>query len=92
MYTHTGLEMVLALLLLYCVAMVPVQLAFWDHDNACITPRPTLYFDMFVDVFFLVSLRLTTTWQPAPPDQRSTVTARRLLSGEPPYSNGLITV
>jgi hypothetical protein len=32
------------------------QLSFWMNDDAC-TSFPTLYFDVFVDTFFLVHMK-----------------------------------
>ena len=42
-------------MLAYSAAIVPVQLSFWEQIDIC-TAQPTLYFDVFVDSFFLVSL------------------------------------
>ena len=43
-----------AVMLSYSAAIVPVQLSFWEPIDIC-TARPTLYFDVLVDTFFLVS-------------------------------------
>ena len=40
-------------LLLYSAMVVPVQLCMWDYDDPC-NKFPTLYFDVFVDIFFMV--------------------------------------
>ena len=42
-----------ALLLLYTAIVAPVQLCLWDYTDPCNT-FPTLYWDVLVDVFFLV--------------------------------------
>ncbi len=41
------------LLLLYTAVLAPVQICLWDYDNPC-NVFPTLYFDVFVDAFFIV--------------------------------------
>ena len=41
------------LFLLYTALIVPVQIFLWDYSNPCVI-FPTLYFDVLVDVFFLV--------------------------------------
>ena len=41
-------------LLLYTAVVVPVQIFVWSYDNPC-NMFPTLYFDTFVDGFFIVS-------------------------------------
>ena len=43
-------------LLVYGALFVPIQLSFWDKDTGRCIAVPTLPFDMFVDVFFCVSL------------------------------------
>ena len=53
-----GMLVMSAVLLFYTCALVPVQICMWDYDNNCVK-FPTLYFDVFVDVFFLVR---TTLW------------------------------
>ncbi len=40
-------------LLLYTAVIVPIQLFLWNYEDPCNT-FPTLYFDLFVDLFFLV--------------------------------------
>jgi hypothetical protein len=40
-------------LLLYTAVIVPIQLFLWSYDDPCNT-FPTLYFDIYVDLFFLV--------------------------------------
>ncbi len=42
-------------LLLYTAITVPVQICLWSYDDPC-NIFPTLYFDVVVDSFFLVSL------------------------------------
>ena len=42
------------LLLFYTAIIVPVQIFLWDYSDPCIT-FPTLYFDVLVDIFFMVS-------------------------------------
>ena len=49
---HACFEIVSAGMLVYSAFMVPIQLTFWNVDDPCWV-YPTLYFDMFVDVFFL---------------------------------------
>uniref|UniRef100_A0A7S0M0P5 Ion transport domain-containing protein n=1 Tax=Cryptomonas curvata TaxID=233186 RepID=A0A7S0M0P5_9CRYP len=44
-----------ALFLLYTACIAPVQICLWNYDNPC-NSIPTLYFDAFVDVFFLVDV------------------------------------
>ena len=41
-------------LLFYTAMVVPVQIFMWDYSNQC-NMFPTLYFDVMVDLFFLVS-------------------------------------
>ena len=41
------------LLLFYTALTVPVQICMWNYDDPC-NMFPTLYFDVFVDSFFLV--------------------------------------
>ena len=43
-----------AVVLFYSAAIVPVQLSFWESEDICYVP-PTIYFDVFVDSFFLVT-------------------------------------
>ncbi len=42
-----------AILLLYSAAVVPFQICMWDYTDPC-NVFPTLQFDMFVDLFFVV--------------------------------------
>ena len=50
---NASFEIVSAMMLVYSAFMVPVQLTFWNVDDPCWV-YPTLYFDMFLDIFFLV--------------------------------------
>ncbi len=46
-------------LLLYTAIIAPVQVFLWEFkDNEC-NIFPTLYFDIFVDLFFMVSLQIS---------------------------------
>lgn len=49
-----GMLFVSGILLLYTSIVVPVQICLWNYDNPC-RVFFTLYFDIFVDSFFLVS-------------------------------------
>jgi hypothetical protein len=40
--------------LLYTVIMAPVQIFVWEFNETECNLFPTLYFDMFVDMFFMV--------------------------------------
>ncbi len=40
-------------LLLYTAVIVPIQLFLWNYEDPCNT-FPTLFFDLYVDLFFLV--------------------------------------
>jgi hypothetical protein len=42
-------------LLFYTAMVMPVQIFMWDYGDPC-NKFPTLYFDVIVDSFFLVSL------------------------------------
>ncbi len=42
-----------AILLLYSAVVVPFQICMWDYSDPC-NVFPTLRFDMFIDVFFMV--------------------------------------
>jgi hypothetical protein len=44
-------------LLLYTALVVPAQIFLWDYSDMC-NMFPTLYFDVAVDIFFLVSLQV----------------------------------
>ncbi len=46
--------MLSCLFLVYSAYVVPMQLSFWMRDNPC-DPFQTLYTDLLVDTFFLVS-------------------------------------
>ena len=41
------------ILLLYSAIIVPFQICMWDYSDPCNT-FPTLFFDLFVDTFFIV--------------------------------------
>jgi hypothetical protein len=43
-----------AIFLIYTGALAPVQICLWNYEDAC-NAFPTLYFDVFVDSFFLVA-------------------------------------
>ncbi len=43
-----------AIFLLYTAVIVPIQICLWTNDDPC-TIFPTLFFDVIVDVFFMVS-------------------------------------
>ena len=45
-------------LLLYTAVVAPAQIFIWDNEEAECQTFPTLYFDVFVDSFFIVSLFL----------------------------------
>ncbi len=49
------IEFTSAMLLVYCIGVVPVQLSFWANLGSC-QRVPTMEFDMFVDLFFLVPI------------------------------------
>ena len=42
------------MLLLYTALVAPVQVFVWELDEVDCIPVPTLYFDIAVDIFFLV--------------------------------------
>ena len=42
-----------AWLLVYTAMVVPIQICMWNYDDPC-NMFPTLYFDVFVDIFFMV--------------------------------------
>jgi hypothetical protein len=48
-----GMVAVSGVFLLYTAGVVPVQLFLWNYDDSC-RAFPTLYFDVVVDVFFMV--------------------------------------
>ncbi len=41
------------ILLFYTAMVVPVQIFLWDYSDMC-RMFPTLYFDIIVDIFFMV--------------------------------------
>jgi hypothetical protein len=41
------------LLLVYTALFVPMQLSFWQSSDPCYV-APTLYFDLFTDLYFMV--------------------------------------
>lgn len=45
-------EFTSAMLLVYCIGVVPIQLSFWSNLTTC-QRVPTMFFDMFVDLFFM---------------------------------------
>jgi hypothetical protein len=51
-----------AYFLLYTATIVPIQICVWSYDDPC-NKFPTLFFDVLVDLFFLVrpgNLRFAT--------------------------------
>ena len=48
-----GMLLTSAALLLYTATIVPIQVCMWNYDDPC-NMFPTLYFDVFVDAFFMV--------------------------------------
>ena len=48
-----GEMMLSGLLLLYTAAIAPVQICLWNYEDPC-NLFLTLYFDIFVDSFFVV--------------------------------------
>mmetsp|Transcript_21267 Transcript_21267/g.44670 ORF Transcript_21267/g.44670 Transcript_21267/m.44670 type:complete len:393 (+) Transcript_21267:2-1180(+) len=52
---HVGVEIVCGFLLLYSAFIVPIQLSFWNSSDPC-SLNPTLIFDMFTDLFFLLDV------------------------------------
>lgn len=69
--------MLTASMLLYTAAIVPFQICLWNYDDPC-NKFPSLYFDVFVDTFFLVTasplrapntsrLLRSTSHSPSPP-------------------------
>ena len=44
-----------AWLLVYTAMVVPIQICMWNYDDPC-NMFPTLYFDVFVDIFFMVHI------------------------------------
>ena len=47
-----------AWLLVYTAMIVPIQICMWNYDDPC-NMFPTLYFDVFVDLFFMVLVLLS---------------------------------
>jgi hypothetical protein len=43
-----------AIFLVYTGALAPLQICLWNYEDPC-NAFPTLYFDVFVDSFFLVA-------------------------------------
>jgi hypothetical protein len=50
-----GMLFISGSLLFYTAMVVPVQIFMWDYSDPC-TMFPTLYFDVLVDTFFMVSI------------------------------------
>ena len=50
-----GMLFISGTLLFYTSMVVPVQIFMWDYSDPC-NIFPTLYFDLAVDFFFMVSL------------------------------------
>ena len=50
----TGMLFASGTSLVYTAMVVPVQIFLWDNSEPC-NMFPTLYFDLVVDTFFLVS-------------------------------------
>ncbi len=50
-----GMLFVSAILLLYTAVVAPAQIFMWDYTNTC-EYFPTLYLDLLVDSFFLVTI------------------------------------
>jgi hypothetical protein len=48
-----GIIFISGALLFYTAMVVPVQIFVWNYDDPCNT-FPTLYFDVVVDLFFMV--------------------------------------
>ena len=56
----SGQMMLSSLLLLYTAGIAPFQSCFWDYSNPCHV-FPTLYFDVALDCFFMVSIYFLNT-------------------------------
>jgi hypothetical protein len=54
MHVFAGMLFVSGVLLLYTAIIAPVQIFLWEFDDTKCNVFPTLYFDLVVDVFFLV--------------------------------------
>ncbi len=50
---RAGVELLIAMLLLYSFLVVPIQLSFWVSDDVCSLP-PTQHFDMTAEMIFIV--------------------------------------
>ncbi len=50
---RTGVELLIALLLLYSFFAVPIQLSIWVNEDVCSLP-PTQHFDMTTELIFMV--------------------------------------
>jgi hypothetical protein len=48
-----GMLFASGILLFYTAMVVPIQIFLWDYSDTC-NMFPTLYFDILVDVFFMV--------------------------------------
>jgi hypothetical protein len=48
-----GMLVLSAIFLFYTAVIVPIQICLWSYDDPC-TMFPTLFFDVLVDVFFMV--------------------------------------
>ena len=53
-----GMNICSTVLLFYTAVIVPVQILIWNYDDPCVM-FPTLYFDILVDFFFMVTLPFT---------------------------------
>jgi len=42
-------------LLMYTAIIVPLQICMWNYDDPC-NMFPTLYFDVGIDMYFIVSI------------------------------------
>jgi hypothetical protein len=51
-----GMLFISGTLLFYTAMVVPVQIFLWDYSDPC-NMFPTLYFDLFVDIFFVVKFQ-----------------------------------
>ncbi len=40
--------------LMYTATIVPIQICMWNYDDSC-NMFPTLYFDVGIDTYFIVS-------------------------------------
>ncbi len=53
----SGMLLSSTFLLIYTAMIVPVQICMWNYEDPC-NMFPTLYFDVFVDAFFMVQTHL----------------------------------